>query len=230
MIIVSGIHWPSVTAFFGYAQWLSEHGWDTLLIEMRGRSLSEGERLGLAMTEWMDVAAGVAFLDVDIRAGELPIVAMGTSMGGATVLTAAAELPRIDGVISISAFSSVFAMYADSLELLGLPRFLAIATNPFMRLHVGLHFGFGEISRTPERAIRTLGERPVLLMHSTGDREVPFSNFEQLYQAAREGEALVDTFIREGDGHFVVYDHYLETPAEDAAFSNSILSFLSQFS
>ena len=226
IIIISGIRNPSVTAFFGYSEWLSTHGWDSLLIEMRARSLSEGDRFGLRLTEWMDVAAGVGFLETDERAGHLPIVAMGTSMGGATVLTAAAELPRIDGVISLSAFSSIQAMYSDYMGLLGIPSFLATLTTPFMYVNIGLRFGFGEISRTPDNAVRAMAGRPVLLMHSTEDWEVPFSNFEQLYQSARDGNALVNTFVREGNWHFVTYD--IQRPAEDIEFAKSILEFLSQ--
>ena len=84
-----------------------------------------------------------------------------------------------------------------------------------------------ETSRTPDNAVRTLAGRPILLMHATEDWEVPFSNFEQLYQTAREGNALVSTFIREGNWHFVTYD--IQRPAEDIEFAQSILEFLEQF-
>ncbi len=52
VIILSGIENPSVTAFFGYAKMLADNGWDSLLIEMRARNLSEGEKIGLGYTEW----------------------------------------------------------------------------------------------------------------------------------------------------------------------------------
>ena len=105
VIIISGIQYPSVTMFFGVSQMLAENGWDSLLIEKRARSLSDGETIGLGMTEWLDVSAGVEFLETDTRAGKLPIIAKGTSAGGATVIVSGAQNPRIDGIIAISLFN-----------------------------------------------------------------------------------------------------------------------------
>jgi len=229
VIIISGIQNPSVTAFFGYAEMLSTHGWDALLIEKRARSLSEGESIGLAMTEWKDVQAGVSFLDLDERAGELPIIAMGTSAGGAAVITAGAELPRIDGIIAISAYSSFIDVYIDNAAVIGIPRFIGQATRPFMWLQLGFRFGFSEISRTPANAIMELGERPVLLMHSTEDWEVPFSHFERLETEATDASVQLSTFVREGNWHFVCYSHYIYTPDQDVEFSRAIFEFLEQF-
>ena len=84
IILLSGIESPSVTAFFGYAKMFADNGWDSLLIEMRGRNLSEGREIGLGYTEWNDVVAGVDYLSDNQEASDLPIVAMGTSLGGAT--------------------------------------------------------------------------------------------------------------------------------------------------
>ena len=227
VIIISGIQNPSVTAFFGYAEMLSAHGWDALLIEKRARSLSEGESIGLAMTEWMDVQAGVDFLDVDERAGALPIIAMGTSAGGAAVITAKAEVPRLDGVIAISAYSSFIDVYIDHVAVIGIPRFVGEVTRPFMSLHLGLRFGFSEIGRTPLNAISEFYDRPILLMHSTEDWEVPFSHFLRLESAAEDVGVQLSTFVREGDWHFVCYN--LFTPSEDVEFTRAIFEFLDQF-
>ena len=227
VIIVSGIQQPSVTAFFGYSQMFAENGWDTLLIEKRARSASEGKSIGLAMTEWMDVLAGVDFLEIDERAGDFPIIALGTSAGGAAVIVAAAEVPRIDGVIAISAYTNFIDAYVDNAPYSGIPRFIANATRPFMWLNLGFRFGFNELNRAPINAIEKLDERPILLMHSTEDWEVPFIHFERLKQAALDVGAHLSTFEREGNWHFVVYD--ISTPAEDVEFSGAIFEFLAQF-
>jgi hypothetical protein len=65
VIILSGMQNPSVTVFFGYAKMFSDNGWDSMLIEMRARSLSEGNEIGFGMTEWRDVKAGVDYLSAD---------------------------------------------------------------------------------------------------------------------------------------------------------------------
>jgi len=229
VIIISGIQNPSVTAFFGYAEMLSSHGWDALLIEKRARSLSEGESIGLAMTEWMDVLAGVDFLDLDERANALPIIAMGTSAGGSAVITAGAEVPRLDGIIAISAYSSFIDVYIDNAAAIGIPRFVAEATRPFMWLQLGFRFGFNELERTPLNAIANLDERPILLMQSTEDLEVPFSHFIRLEATGSEFNAQLSTFVREGDWHFVCYNQYIYTPSQDVEFSRAIFEFLGQF-
>jgi len=228
VIILSGLQMPSVTAFFGYADWLAENGWDSLLIEKRARSLSEGESIGFGITEWLDVKAGVDFLDVDARVGDLPIVVMGTSAGGATVIIAGGEISRIDGVIAISAYSNFVDLYVDNMSMMGIPRFLGVMTIPFMNLRLGLSFGFRNLRLTPANGITELGGSPILLMHSTDDWQVPFSHFENLYRHANDADLNVSTFVREGDWHFVVYDQYFYTPALDVEFSHAILEFLSK--
>ena len=229
VIILSGLQMPSVTAFFGYANMLAENGWDALLIEKRARSLSEGEGIGFGVTEWLDVKAGADFLAADARAGDLPIVAMGTSAGGATVIIAGGEIPRIDGVIAISAYANFIDLYVDSMAMLGLPRFFGVLTTPFMNLLMGFRLGFDAVAYTPINGIAKLEARPILLMHSTEDWQVPFSHFNQLHQAAIDSGISVTTFVREGDWHFVCYDQYVANPARDEAFSQAILAFLQQF-
>lgn len=229
VIIISGLEMPSVTAFFGYARMLADNGWDALLIEKRARSLSEGNGIGFGVTEWLDIKAGVDFLSQDSRVGDLPIITMGTSAGGAAVIIAGGEIPRIDGVIAISAYSNFIDLYVDGIVMFGLPRFLGVVTIPFMHLRMGLHFGFSALGYTPINGIAKLNNRPILLMHSTDDWQVPFRHFERLYQAAIDSSIDVSTFIREGDWHFVCYDQYINNPSQDIEFADAIMGFLSQF-
>jgi len=229
VIILSGLQNPSVTAFFGYANMLAHNGWDALLIEKRARSLSEGYEIGFGITEWLDVKAGVYYLDADERAAQLPIVTMGTSAGGATVIIASGEIPRIDGVIAISAYSNFVDLYVDSMSMMGLPRFVGVMTIPFMNLRMGLRFGFDATGLTPVSGIAKLGQRPILLMHSTEDWQVPFSHFERLQQAAEDSGIDITTFVRDGDWHFVCYDWYVSNPARDVEFARAVLEFLERF-
>jgi alpha-beta hydrolase superfamily lysophospholipase len=184
VVVISGIMNPSVTAYFGCAKMFADNGWDALLIEMRARGLSEGATTGLGMTEWLDVKAGVDFLSQDSVAKDLPIVAMGTSMGGSAVITATSEIPRIDAVMSLSAFASFSDMAVELLPNFGIPRFIAKIDKPFIHLVIGCRLGFGFLKYSPIRGIVKLGKRPLLLMHSTEDEQVPYSQFEKLLEAA----------------------------------------------
>lgn len=229
VVMVSGIQNPSVTAFLGYAKMLAGNGWDTLLVEMRARSQSEGEEIGFAMTEWMDVKAGVEYIAATDDAGELPIIAMGTSMGAGAAIIAAGEVPRIDGVISISAFSSWTDVLVENMAMMGIPKAIGWLDVPFMNLCLGIHFGFGALGYSPYNGMEKLGARPILLMHSTGDTQVPYANFERLLKNAQQHNIDVTTFIRNGDEHFVCYEQYFQNPSTDKEFSEALLTFLHKF-
>lgn len=226
VVLLSGIENPSVTAFFGYAKMLADNGWDSLLIEMRARSESEGGEIGFGMTEWLDVKAGVDYLIGDDESKDLPIVAMGTSMGAGTVIIAAGELAEIDAVISISAFSSWSDMFAEHMAMGGVPKAIAVLDKPFVNLYLGFHFGFDALNYSPINGISKLGERPILMMHSTEDSQVPYLEFEKLLEEAKKRQIDVTTFIREGDEHFICYEEYFDTPTQDLEFSKTVLDFL----
>jgi fermentation-respiration switch protein FrsA (DUF1100 family) len=229
VIILSGIENPSVTAYFGFARMFAENGWDALLIEMRARSESEGTEIGLGLTEWLDVKAGVDFLTQDAAVKDLPIVAMGTSMGGSVAITAAGELPEIDAVISLSAFANITDLIVHFMANAGVPRFLAVADIPFLYEYLGFHYGFDKLKYSSLNGISKLGERPILMMHSTGDTQVPYSEFEKLLEGAEKNNIDVTTFIREGDIHFICYDTFFNRPARDVKLREAILDFLAQF-
>jgi len=228
VLIISGIMNPSVTAYFGCAKMFADNGWDSLLIEMRARSLSEGTTTGLGMTEWRDVKAGVDFLSQDERAKALSIVAMGTSMGGGTVLTAAGELPRINAVMSLSAFTTFTDMAVELMPGFGIPKFIARINRPFVNLVIGFRLGYGVLRYLPIKGIKKLGSRPLLLMHSTEDGEVPYSQYEKLLKTAQASGVQVTPFTREGNHHFVCYSEHLKEPLNDAEFSEAVLDFLAK--
>ncbi|MBU5427667.1 prolyl oligopeptidase family serine peptidase [Tissierella pigra] len=226
VIILSGIENPSVTAFFGYAKMFADNGWDSLLIEMRGRNLSEGKEIGLGYTEWNDVVAGVNYLSSNQEVSDLPIIAMGTSMGGATSIMAAGKDSRIDGVIAVSAFSSWEDVFSDNMNLMDAPKLFCTLEKPFVRLYSGIHYGFNITNYSPLKALKNFDNRPLLLMHSTKDSQVPYPSFQRLQKQAEKYNIDTSTFVREGDEHFICYEEYFNNPLQDTEFSNSILDFL----
>lgn len=228
IIILSGIQNPSVTAFFGYAKMLADAGWDSLLIEMRARSESAGDEIGLGMTEWLDVKAGVTFLEGEADVGQLPIVAMGTSMGASTVIIAAGEVPGIDGVISISALSSWTDTFEDTMATMGVPGYFSVLERPFVSLYLGIHYGFDQLKYSAVDEIANLGDRPILLMHSKEDSQVPYPSYERLLNKAQGSGVPMTSFVREGDEHMICYDEFFDTPEKDAEFSAAVLQFLSE--
>jgi len=224
IIIISGMEQPSVTAYFGFAKMFADNGWDSLLIEMRARGLSEGTTIGLGITEWLDVKGGVDFLSHGGFAKDLPIVVMGTSLGAATAIVAAGEIKKINAVIALSAFASIGNMLAEVLPQYGIPKLIAKIDKPFINMALGFRLGFNALKYSAINGIKKLGSRPILLMHSTEDDQVPYSQYVLLRKVAKENDVNITEFVREGNYHFIV--DKLENPTQDEEFSTSIIEFL----
>ncbi|HEX3029547.1 MAG TPA: alpha/beta hydrolase [Clostridia bacterium] len=222
VIFLSGIHKPSVTAFFGHARLLSENSYSSLLIEMRSHGKSEGNQIYLGMKEYLDVKAGVDYIRSKEEYKDVPIVVFGLSMGAATAINATGEIEEIDGLISASAFSSWPDVFCDSMANMGAPEWLAAAEKPFVWLYLGFEYGFGNLDINPLKEIEKLNGRPALLMHSKGDSEVPYKSFERLMAVAPK---QVSTYVCEGDYHFICRKEFRD-PMSDADYANTVLDFL----
>jgi hypothetical protein len=225
VILLSGIQNPSVTAFWGYSKMLQDNGYASLLIEMRAHGKSEGERVDLGMSEYLDVLAGVNYINQSEKYEDTPIIVWGTSMGGTTAINAIGEIPDIDGLISCSAFSSWQDVFGDNMLNMDMPSILVKMERPFVSLYMGLLYGFDKLHINPVNEIQKLGSRPALIMHSTEDSQVPYASFERIMEVAGDH---VETFVREGDYHFICYDKYMEDPIKDEEFSSAVINFLNK--
>jgi fermentation-respiration switch protein FrsA (DUF1100 family) len=223
VIFLSGIHNPSVTAFFGHAKMLADNGYSSLLIEMRAHGKSEGNKIFVGTREYLDTKAGVQYIKSKKEYENVPVIVFGVSMGGATAINSIGEIPEIDGLISISAFSSWPDAFCDNMELMGMPSLITAIEKPFVKLYMGFEYGFGSLKINPLNEIKKLNGRPALLMHSTGDTQVPYKSFERLKKAA---PGQLETFTRKGDYHFICRDESFEEPWTDEEYSGAILSFL----
>jgi len=221
VIFVSGIHSPSVTAFFGHAAMLRKEGFSSLLVEMRAHGESEGDRICLGTKEVLDVQAAVQYLKG--MNPDLPVVVCGLSMGAGTAVNAIGETPQIDALITLSAFSTWPDVFAYNMEMMGIPKFLCEMEKPFVWVYMGVKYGADGLKLNPLDGILKLNGRPALLMHSKGDTQVPYASFEMLKAAAPEAE----TYVVDGDHHFICDDHFLH-PEEDKAYSAALLGFLNE--
>ena len=219
IVLVSGIHNPSVTALFPHAAMFQAHGYSSVLVEMRAHGQSEGDLISLGMKEHLDIRAAVRHLKA--QDPDLPVVAFGISMGGATAINAIGETPEIDAVIALSAYSSWPDAFADNMEAMDYPKLLCAMEKPFVWLYMGFKYGFDSLGIHPAAEIRKLNGRPALLMHSKEDSQVPYPSFEKLLRAAPQAE----TYVVEGDRHFICEDYFLE-PERDEAYAQALLGFL----
>jgi alpha/beta superfamily hydrolase len=220
VVFLSGAHNPSVTAFFGHAAWLRGHGYAPLLVEMRAHGESEGDRIGLGFGEVQDVQAAVEHLGRDPTYADVPIVAFGPSLGGATAIDATGRIAEIDALVSLSAFSSWSDVLVASM---GLPEPFASVQRPFVDLDTSFGYGFDRRTITPKTQIRELDGRPALPNHSREDSQVAFEDFERLVAHA---PPHVETWVRDGDAHLIVAEGSFPSPQDDAAYAARVLGFL----
>lgn len=226
VIIISGIHNPSVTLFYGHAKMLKEHGYASILYDMRAHGKSEGDTICVGYKEVLDTRAVVDYITSSEKYNDTPIVVFGVSMGGATAINSIGKIEEIDGLISSSAYASWDDCFYDNMVLMGVPKVYSYIQRPFIKLYTNFKYGFDTMNITPEKEIKKLGDRPALLMHSYEDSQVPYINFTRIMKNAPEH---VETWEIEGDRHFIVEeDNFLE-PEKDKEYSGKILEFLSKY-
>jgi len=220
IICISGMHNPSATVYFGHARLFKENKYATILFDMRAHGESEGDMICLGYKEYLDTKAIVEHIKTDSVYKDIPVVVFGLSMGATTAINSIGEIPEIDGLISLSAFSSwedVFYEFMASQS----PVFLAKMVKPFVPLVAFAKYRVNIWSIKPVKEIQKIGNRPALIIHSKADSEVPYSNFERIMHHA---PSHVKTFVREGDKHFIT-ESFTE-PEKDTEYSIKILDFL----
>ena len=220
IICLSGIHNPSATAYFGHARLFKEHNYATIMIDMRAHGESDGDKIFVGYKEWLDVKAIVKYIKEKPLYNNVPVIVFGLSMGAATAINAIGEIADIDGLISLSAYSSWEEAFYDNMSAF-VPTIMACIEKPFISLTSFLKFGANSCSIKPKKEIEKLGNRPALLMHSKNDSQVPYKSLERLLHHA---PSHVETFIRNGDMHFITDD--FENPENDKEYSDRIMQFI----
>lgn len=227
VIFISGIHNPSVTAFYGHAKMLKQNGFASILMEMRAHGESEGNLICLGYKEVLDVKAVVNYIKKNNDYKNVPIVVYGVSMGGATAINSIGEIKEIDGLISMSAFSSCEDVTYDNMVNMKMPRLIAYIEKPFIKVYTTIKYGINTYNIIPKKEIKKLGNRPALIMHSSQDSQVPYESFKRITKNAPNH---VETLTREGDFHFMVKpnnDTFLK-PEQDIEYKDTILNFLNK--
>lgn len=222
VIFLSGIHNPSVTAFYGHAKMVYDAGFSSILLDVRAHGGSDGGLVGLGYTEPADVKAVIDFISASPHYKGLPIVLFGLSMGGSIALNSAALFEEVGGVISLSAYSSFQDAFSDNMAGMGFPGFLSRVQKVFIGRYLARQYGRDVMYRTPGNLISRI-TAPLLMMHSLDDSQVPFRSFERLMASA---PPHVETYVVPGDLHFILPDAGILRPYEHAGYKGVILGFL----
>lgn len=160
---------------------LDAAGIAVLRIDLRGHGSSSAARLTYGHNERLDVLGAVDWLRAQ---GHHRIGLLGASMGAASALLAAAEEPSVAALVADSAFSDFAGMIERQYgKLCRLPRCFLPGALMATRLLTGV-----DLSRvSPLRAAPALRGRPVLVIHSEGDRFIPVTDGRAIAAACGAG-------------------------------------------
>ncbi len=184
---------------------LVHKGFAILVFDFRGHGQSAPAPLSMGFFEQRDVLGAVDFL----QSGPLPypdlgrpraIGGWGISMGGATMLLAAAQEPAIRGVVADSA-------YAAFVPLLERNALMPAPIIPGVLLAMQMLYGINFNAVRPVDVVASIAPRPLFFIEGTSDGLVPPWNMNLLAAAARSApDAHVQTWLVHGANHIQSYD------------------------
>ncbi len=165
---------------------LARHGFAVLAFDLRGHGESAPAPLSMGILEQRDILGAVDFL----QRGRLPypelgrprvIAGWGVSLGGASLLFAAAREPAIRAVVSDCAYADVTPIFEREIPMRGgLPPMFTPGAFVMGRVLYGVDY----YAARPVDVIARIAPRPLLLIHGSADDYIPPSNMDQLSVAA----------------------------------------------
>jgi uncharacterized protein len=186
----SGHRLPELAAF---VPWLREQH-HVLQFDFRGHGESDPSSITLGTRERRDVAAAVRYL---AGRGLGPIALFGVSMGAATAIVSAPDLP-VAAVVADAAYAEVRHPIANRMREVGYPLAglgaRAIVAAASLRTRARL--------ADPVRAVARIAPRPLLLIAPRDDLLISWRQSLRLYEAAGEPKELM---VVEGAGHAEAY-------------------------
>lgn len=158
---------------------LTAQGFAVLAIDLRGHGRSSRARLTYGERERFDVLGAVDWLRGQ---GYARIGVLGASMGAATTLLAAADEPAIAALVADSPFADFGRMIERQYRRLsGLPGCFLPGGLALARLITGV-----DLRRVrPILRAQALRGRPVLVIHSEGDRFIPAEDGRAIAEACQ---------------------------------------------
>jgi len=191
---------------------LAHQGFAILAFDMRGNGQSSAAPRSFGLYEQRDVMGAVDFLN----SGTLPypelgrtraIAGWGESMGGSTLILAAANEPAIKAIVSDSAFTDVLPRIERDVPAAG---HLPTMFTPGGAIAAQVLYGVDYYHTRPVDVIANIAPRPILLIQGTDDnknhRDTPPSHMYILAAAALSApDANVQTWFVPGATHAQAY-------------------------
>ncbi len=170
------------------APFLHARAWNVLLFDLRHHGESGGAATTFGQREKEDVRAAVAYAR---SRADLPVVAWGVSLGGASAVLAAADDPSVAGIICDSSYRSLRDTVYHHLALFrGFRWWLRIVPSwpvaDEVLFWMGRRGGFDPDAVDIQAAAGRLQGRPILFVANSEDRRMPKEIAFELQSAAGE--------------------------------------------
>ncbi len=180
---------------------IAAHNYDVFMFDFRAHGASDGERFSMGQWEVRDVEGALNYLK---GRGVTTIGAHSTSMGGSPLLYAAVDHPEMKVLVTDSSFADLAPILETELpKASGLPAFF----NPGIFFMGKVMLGIDLSANKPAEAVAKLGDRPLLIIHSSGDTEadtIPVSHAIALQKAGANNPNL-ELWLAPGEGHCKAY-------------------------
>ena len=171
-----------------------DHGWNVLLFDLRHHGESGGETTTFGVREKDDVRAAI---ELARERSTGPIVLWGVSLGGASVVLAAADDPLVAGIICDSSFRNLRDTVAHHIRLFRGRRWWLRAVPAWpvtdeVLFWMGRKGGFDTREADVLAAAARIGDRPALFVANSEDRRMPKEiAFELAAAAGPAAEVLI---------------------------------------
>ncbi|WGV57406.1 alpha/beta hydrolase [Brevibacillus brevis] len=192
----------------GRARSLIEHlvprGYNVFAFDLSAQGESEGDLITLGFNEKYDLLGAVSYLKSKGDAGD-NIGVIGFSMGAATSLMAASENDDIKVVIADSPFRNAGIHVRESFSYLtGLPSFPFGWTSTLVGKWI---FKVDLDSVSPMDAVKRIQNKPIMLIHGTGDPQIHYKNTEMIFDSLN-GNPYAEVWYPANTEHIDAINHY----------------------
>jgi dipeptidyl aminopeptidase/acylaminoacyl peptidase len=189
VVVMHGFGWHRLGELAAFVPWLAER-YNVLQFDFRGHGASGDADITLGAAEQRDIAAAVRLLE---GRGLGPIALMGVSMGAASAIVAAPDLP-VAAVVADSAYADLYNPIANRMRDMHYPlpwlsaRIIVAAAALRTRMRL----------RMPRDRVAQIAPRALLLIGPRDDDLIDHGQTLRLYRDAREPKEL---YVVEGAGH-----------------------------
>lgn len=161
---------------------LWRNGFNVLLLDLHetGDSDVDDGYSTIGMDEYLDVQGAWDWLITEKGFAPEAIGISANSLGGAVALYAFADEPRMAALFLNSPIANLPQVIREELARVGYPVWLAPGGILMARLLTGQNI----VERSPLTEIQRIGQRPIFVVHSSGDKRVAIHHSQQLETAA----------------------------------------------